>query len=147
MSALLFYYYFVCLLSFDYENLEWSPSLATHWKISADSLSYWFRLDPQARWADGEEVTSEDIIATFKLLIDDGHEDPNVSAFWNDLFEIPVAESKYIVKITAKKKDWRSFRYCSVGFTVMPSRYLNKIDGAGFIEKYDFTFMPGTGSY
>jgi len=135
------------LLSFDYENLEWSPSLATHWKIADDSLSYWFRLDPQARWADGEEVTSEDIIATFKLLIDDGHEDPNVSAFWNDLFEIPVAESKYIVKITAKKKDWRSFRYCSVGFTVMPSRYLNKIDGAGFIEKYDFTFMPGTGSY
>ena len=135
------------LLSYDYENLEWQPSLATHWKISSDSLTYWFRLDPRARWADGKDVISDDIIATFKLLIDDGHEDPNVSTFWKDLFETPIAESKYIVQVNAKKKDWRTFRYFSAGFTLMPSTYLNKIDGAGYIEKYDFNFMPGSGPY
>ena len=102
------------LLSFDYERLEWTPSLATHWKISADSLTYWFRLNPKAKFADGKDVTSEDVIATFKLLIDDGHKDPNVAMFWSDLFEIPIAESKYIFKVTAKKKDWRTFRNFSM---------------------------------
>ena len=57
------------LLSFDYERLEWAPNLATHWKVSADSLTYWFRLNPKAKFADGKDVTSADVIATFKLLI------------------------------------------------------------------------------
>ena len=135
------------LLSYDYEKLEWSPRLATHWKISSDSLTYWYRIDPKSLWADDKEINTEDIIATFKLLIDDGHEDPNVSAFWKDSFETPIAESKYIIRVTAKKKDWRTFRYFSSGFSVMPSTYLNKVDGAGYIEKYDFSFMPGSGPY
>ena len=41
------------LLSFDYERLEWAPNLATHWKVSSDSLTYWFRLNPKAKFADG----------------------------------------------------------------------------------------------
>ena len=134
------------LLSFDYEHLEWAPNLATHWKVSADSLTYWFRLNPKAKFADGRDVTSEDVIATFKLLIDDGHQDPNVAGFWNDLFEIPIAESKYTFRVTAKKKDWRTFRNFAT-LTVMPSTYLDKVDGAGYIEKYDFSFMPGSGPY
>ena len=135
------------LLSFDYERLEWTPNLATHWKISDDSLTYWFRINPDAKWADGNDVTTSDAIATFKLLIDDGHQDPNVSAFWNDLFEIPVAESKYILKVKAKKKDWRTFQNFAAGLSLLPSIYLNKVDGAGYLEKYDFSFMPGSGPY
>ena len=134
------------LLSFDYERLEWSPNLATHWKISPDSMTYWFKINENAKFADGQSVTSDDVIATFKLLIDKGHDDPNVASYYNDLFEIPVAESKYIVRITAKKKDWRTFR-SAAQFTVMPARYLSKVDGAGYLEKYDFSFMPGSGPY
>ena len=44
------------LLSFDYENLEWEPNLATHWKMESDSITYRFRLDPNARWSDGREL-------------------------------------------------------------------------------------------
>ncbi len=134
------------LLGFDYENLEWEPIIATHWKISDDSLTYWFRIDPRARWADKREIISEDVVANFKLLIDPGHEDPNVAMYYDELLEIPVAETKYIVRITAKKKDWRTFR-AAAGLYPMPSYYLNKIDGAGFIEKYNFSFLPGSGPY
>jgi microcin C transport system substrate-binding protein len=134
------------LLGFNYEYLEWEPVIATHWKIADDSLNYWFRIDPRARWGDGREIISKDIVAAFKLHIDDGHQDPNVSSYYNDLFEIPVAESKYIVKITAKKKDWRTFR-SAAQFIPMPSFYLDKVDGAGYIDKYNFSFMPGSGAY
>ena len=134
------------LLGFDYETLEWQPAIATHWKIDDDRLTYWFRIDPRSRWSDGKEIISEDIVAAFKLLIDEGHEDPNVAMYYNDLFEIPEAISKYIVKITSKKIDWRSFR-AAAGLTPMPSFYLNKIDGAGYIEKYNFSFLPGSGAY
>ena len=134
------------LLIFDYENLEWKPNLATHWKMESDSLTYRFRIDPNARWSDGKEITANDVVAYFKLLVDPGHKDPNVSKIYDDLFEVPVAESKYIVRIKSKKKDWRTFRYAA-GFTPMPSLYLDKIDGAGYIDKYNFSFMPVSGPY
>ena len=134
------------LLGFDYENLVWQPVIATHWKIEDDSLTYWFRIDPRAKWSDGKDIIAEDVVAAFRLHTDDGHEDPNVATYYNDLFHIPEAISKYIVKIKAKKIDWRSFR-AAASMYPMPSFYLNKIDGAGYIEKYNFSFLPGSGAY
>ncbi len=134
------------LLAFDYENLEWKPNLATHWKMESDSLTYRFRIDPNARWSDGKDITANDVVAYFKLLIDPGHKDPNVSKIYDDLFEVPEAESKYIVKVKSKKKDWRTFRYAA-GFTPLPSYYLDKTNGAGYIEKYNYSFMPVSGPY
>ena len=134
------------LLSFDYEDLEYKPNIATHWKIESDSLTFRFRIDPNARWSDGKEITANDVVAYLRLILDPGHEDPNTSKIMGEIFEVPVAESKYIVRVTTKKKDWRSFRYAA-GFTPMPSFYLDKIDGAGYIEKYNFSFMPVSGAY
>ena len=91
------------LLRFDYETLTWEPKVATHWKISEDKLTYWFRIDPRARWSDDREIISNDVVAAMRLLTDDGHEDPNVAGYYTDLFHLPVADSKYVVKITAKK--------------------------------------------
>jgi len=134
------------LLSLNIEKKRWEPQLATHWKISSDSLTYMYRIDPSARWSDGTEVTSEDVLETYKLLIDKGHEDPNVYTIWAELFNQPELVSKYIIKVTAKKKDWRSFNYFS-GFYIYPAKYLKKVDGAGYLEKYQSQMMPGTGPF
>ena len=134
------------LLSLNIEKKRWEPMLATHWKISSDSLSYMYRIDPNARWSDGTDVTAEDVLYTYKLMIDKGHEDPNVYTTWADLFHEPEIISKYIVKVKAKKKDWRSFNYFS-GFYIYPAKYLKKVDGAGYLEKYQSQMMPGTGPF
>ena len=134
------------LLGFNYEKLEWEPSIATHWKIGEDSLTYWFRIDPRAKWADGKDIVADDIVAAYNLLADDGHEDPNVAGYYKELFNIPVSESKHVVKIVSKKIDWRTFR-AAASLYPMPSFYLSKIDGAGYIEKYNFSFLPPCGPY
>jgi len=134
------------LLTYNPETSKYEQTLATHWKIGKDSLTFFYRIDPRARWADGNEVTSEDVVATYKLLIDEGHGDPNTYTTYLDLFYTPIAETKYIVSIKAKKKDWRTFGY-SAGLKIYPSYYLNKIDGAAYIEKYQYDMMPGTGPY
>ncbi len=51
------------LLVFDYEKLEWKPNLATHWKMESDSLTYRFRIDPNAKWSDGKDITANDVVA------------------------------------------------------------------------------------
>ena len=85
------------LLSINYETMKYQPNLATHWKISDDKLTFWFRLNPDARWSDGREVTAHDVVATFNLLADKGHGDPNIYTLYGESFELPlIAESKYV---------------------------------------------------
>ncbi len=134
------------LLEYDLESNKYAPALATHWKISEDSSTYYFRLDPRARWSDGRPVIAEDVVATYDLLVDKGLEDTYYNLTWPEEYERPVAESKYIVSVKAKKENWRSFLYFAGGF-VLPSYHLSKIDGAGFLEKYQYQMIPGTGPY
>jgi microcin C transport system substrate-binding protein len=134
------------LVGLDAETMQQYPILATHWKISDDSLTFSYRIDPRARWSDGREVTSKDVVASFKILTDEGHGDPNVYTWWDEKFEVPIAESKYIVSVKCKKKEWRLL-YGFPGLVIYPSYYLEKITGSSYIEKYQFEMMPGSGPY
>src|SRR5215216_5720583 len=49
------------LLGMHPTTLEYMPALATHWQISADKMTYRFRLDPNARWSDGMPVVADDV--------------------------------------------------------------------------------------
>ncbi|MBV9171546.1 MAG: hypothetical protein JOZ81_15835, partial [Chloroflexi bacterium] len=46
------------------------PKLAQSWAVSADSLSYTFHLNPQARFQDGTPVTADDVKFTFDTAKD-----------------------------------------------------------------------------
>ena len=61
------------LLSLDPITEEFIPELATHWKISDDKREFTFRINPDARWADGKPVVAEDVIATWKLQCRPGY--------------------------------------------------------------------------
>ncbi len=44
------------------------PSLATSWSVSADELTYTFKLKPGVRWHDGQPFTSADVKWTFEAI-------------------------------------------------------------------------------
>ena len=134
------------LLTLNSETFELETKLATHWKIDNDSLTFLFRINPNAKFSDGRDVTAEDVVASYNILVDEGHGDPNVYTYWTEKFNTPVAETKYIVSVKSKKTEWRNL-YGFAGIYVYPSYYLNKIDGATYIEKYQFEMMPGSGPY
>jgi len=133
------------LLQLDPVEDVFIPNLATHWKISDDKMKFTFRINPKARWADGKRVTSEDVIATWKLLVDPGI----LEAYSNILygtFEEPVAESMYIVSVKSKQLNWRQFLYFS-GMFILPAHYIGNITGSEYLEKYQMKFIPGSGPY
>lgn len=134
------------LLGEDPVTGEYTPRLATHWKISEDKKTYKFRINPDARWADGKPVTSEDVIATWKLIVDPGLLEPYLSEVYNT-YEQPVAESKYILSVKTKELNWRQFTYFVTGMKILPAHIIGGISGKEFIEKYQFEFIPGSGAY
>ena len=133
------------LLSQHPTTLEFIPALATHWQISPDQSTYRFRINPNARWADGQPVTAEDVVATWNFYMDEGLQAPFYRLTWGK-FEEPVAESKYIVSVKSLKVNWRNFLYFS-GMSLLPAPLLAEVDGATYLEEYNFKMLPGTGPY
>jgi oligopeptide transport system substrate-binding protein len=46
------------------------PGVARHWTISADGLNYRFELDTSERFADGRRLRAQDVIASFRRVLD-----------------------------------------------------------------------------
>jgi len=44
------------------------PGLATHWAYGDDNKTMYFKINPKARWSDGEPVTSDDFVFTFEFM-------------------------------------------------------------------------------
>jgi microcin C transport system substrate-binding protein len=127
------------------ETLEYVPSLATHWKVDPDKLTFHFRIDPNARFSDGTPVTAEDVVASWKFLTDKTLDDLyNITQFGK--LEVPVAESKYIVRFKAKELGWENFMIAS-GMRIFPARLLKDITGSSYLKDYNFKLLPGTGPY
>ena len=122
------------------------PRLASHWKISDDKTQFWFRINPDARWADGRRVTAEDVVATWFLRMDETILDPSQQVSY-DKFEEPVAESMYIVSVVSKEPQWRNFQIFAAGMSILPAYYVDQVDGSEYLEKYQFSMMPNSGPY
>ncbi len=125
-------------------TLEFTPGLATHWKISEDKQTYWFRMNPKARFSDGTPVTTADVIASWKLMVDPGILQPYSNLLWGK-FEEPVAESPYILRVHAKELNWKFFLYFG-GLAIMPAKYIS-IPGSQYLADYQFKMPPGSGLY
>ncbi len=121
------------------------PSLASHWKISDDKMTFTFRINPNARFSDGSPVTSEDVIATYNLLMDESILEPSAQLVYSK-FEKPVALSKYIVQVKAKSLNFRNMLYFS-GMGIESAKEIGKLTGKEYLEKFNYKMPVGSGPY
>jgi oligopeptide transport system substrate-binding protein len=54
----------------DPETLAPLPGVAERWELSADGRHYRFHLRPEARWSNGDPVTAEDFLRSWRRLLD-----------------------------------------------------------------------------
>ncbi len=134
------------LLSTHPVTREYVPALASHWKISEDKMHYWFRIDPNARWSDGKEVTAEDVVATWNFMMDETLMEPSNTLTYGK-FDKPVAESKYIASVKCKELNWRNLLYFGSSMVLYPAHIINNLSGTDYLSEYQFKTLPGTGPY
>lgn len=126
-------------------TLEYMPGLATHWKISEDKMQMWFRINPDARFSDGEEVTAEDIVASWDIRMDETILMPSTQLVYGKL-ERPEILGKYLITVKAKTLNWRNMLYFG-GMSILPEHYLKDLDGTAYLEEYNMKMLPGSGPY
>jgi microcin C transport system substrate-binding protein len=91
-------------------------------------------------------VTSDDVIASWKLYSDKTLADPGLYTQFTK-FDTPVAESKYIVSVKAKTIDWKNLLNFGQNMQIFPASALKNVTGADYVKQFDFKYLPSTGPY
>ncbi|MEN3027274.1 MAG: extracellular solute-binding protein [Chlorobiota bacterium] len=125
---------------------EFVPALASHWKILPDRKTFLYRIDPNARFSDGKPVTAHDVVATWRLVMDETILEPSLQLVFGK-FEEPRALSKYLVEVRSKTLNWRNFLYLSAALPILPAHVIGNMTGKEFLERFQYEIPPGSGEY
>ncbi len=134
------------LLTLHPSTLRFMPALASHWKISDDKRTFWFRINPNARFSDGSPVTSRDVVATYRLIMDESLLSPSLRVSYEKYSE-PVPESKYIVRVDCTEDNWRAFMGFAASTQILSANEIGDLTGTEFLEMYHLKMPLGTGPY
>jgi len=99
-----------------------------------------FNLRPEAKFSDGVALTADDVVFTFKALIDKGH--PMYRAYYNAVKDV-VAESSTRVKFTFKIANNRELPLILGELPVLPKHFWEKRDFSATLQD----FPIGSGPY
>lgn len=133
------------LISLHPNTGRWIPSLAKSWAVSADGLTAYFKLNPRARFNDGQPITADDYLYSFYF-----YQSPWINEAWyNDFYSKEFAgitkydEFTIAIHLPAKKPD----PLYILGSIHPTPRQFYKEFGPDYCKTYADRFEPTTGAY
>ncbi len=83
------------------------PIMATHWSVQDDQRTIYFRLDPDARFTDGEPVTADDYVFTWEMMQSEHIVDPFYNSYAAQYYESVDKIDDYTLRIVGTRPSWR----------------------------------------
>ena len=80
------------LVTLDEETLQPRPGMAARWEMSPDGLTYTFHLRPDAKWSNGDPLTTRDFLYSFRRALT-----PALASEYKDVF-YPVKNAEAYAK-------------------------------------------------
>jgi microcin C transport system substrate-binding protein len=119
--------------------------IAAEWAVDRPNKTVYVRIDPLARWSDGERVTSDDFLFLFFFFQSSYIRDPWYNNWYTEsytgitryddlTFSISVPEDK--PNMNARVLELRP----------MPRHFYREL-GEDFVQRYQWRFQPTTGAY
>lgn len=124
---------------------QFYPGVATDWAVASDNQTVYIKLDPDARWSDGEKVTADDMLFLFFFNRSEYITDPWLNNFYTVNYDNITKYDNYTISIkTAEPRP----DVLSYALEHNPSpRHFYKELGPDFVERYQWRFVPTTGAY
>ncbi len=83
------------------------PVLATHWSIQDDQRTIYFRLDSDAQFSDGEAVTADDYVFTWRMMQSEHIVDPFYNSYAEQYYESVDKIDDYTLRVVGTRESWR----------------------------------------
>ncbi len=131
------------LIKFDSHGLP-QPDLADSWAASADGTIYNFSIRPNARWHDGEPVTTDDVIFTIELIKSSGSLFPqDIKDLWSQVDVKKLDDKTLQIRLPEPFAPFLDY----TTFGVLPKHRLENIT-ADQLASDGFNLQPiGSGPY
>ena len=121
------------------------PMLANQWAFGADNKTLYFRINPKARWSDGQPVTADDWVFTLKMMRSKEINDP----WYNNYYCTQISEvtkfDDHTLAITSGTEKSREDLLEALPFTPEPSHAIKLT--ANWVKEYNWKVLPVTGPY
>lgn len=132
------------------ETEEFIPLLASHWRIDVDEAAqtqtFWFRIDEDARWADGTPVTAADVYYSWWHKVQEDRNDPSSYITFTEGYEEPEIVDRRTIKVRTKSLNWRLFLYFGAGMLIFPAEEI-AVPGEVYLREYNWRLVTGSGPY
>lgn len=122
---------------------QYYPVMATHWSVQDDNRTVYYKLDPRARWSDGEKVTADDYVFTYNMLLDPRIVDPYYNNYYEKTFESIEKVDEYTLKLVGKKPSWRALE--EYNFFALPAHVIELTDN--WVQEANLQYPVVQGPY
>ena len=121
------------------------PSLSTHWAYGEDGRTIFYRLNPEARWSDGEPVTADDYVFAVQFMRSKEIIAPWYNNYYTDRIRDVKKYDDYTIGIQgadAKSEDELHSNY-SIG---PQPKHFHQLSN-NWVKEYNWKPQPTTGPY
>lgn len=102
------------------------PNLATEWTVSPDATEYTFKLRDNAKWHDGQPVTAEDVVWSYKQIID---QKGGSAEYINNIASIEAPDATTVnIKLTGPDAAFLNNQGIFYGPRIMPKHLYDGTD-------------------
>ncbi len=127
------------------DEFEYYPALAESWAVDKENKTVYVKLDPYARWSDGESITADDYVFMFFFFQSSyivapwynnwyGTQYTNITRYNDHTISISIPDAK--PDMDARVLELRP----------MPQHFYSEL-GDDFVERYQWKFQPTTAAY
>ena len=138
-------------LAVTYPTLVWpnekatpSPYLADSWSVSADKLTWTFRLHQGLKWSDGTPITAQDVAWTFNLVMTNSTAATANGSLVQNFASVTAPDAN---TVQIKTKTPQANMLYVVGLPIVPEHiWKSKVSGLGNFKNTDMPVV-GYGPY
>lgn len=123
----------------------WYPGLAKEWALDDETATVYIRIDPEARWADGEPVTTEDSMFAFYFRTSDYTNAPFGKHYFETKYSNITVYDEHTFSVTVAEKQPDYYMY--VFETAPQPRHFYREHGPDYVQRYQWRFVPTAGAY
>lgn len=124
---------------------KYMPGLAKQWAVDPGKTTVYIKLDPDARWSDGEKVNVDDFFFTFFFYQSAYIKQPWYNNWYGTKYTgiVKYDDETMAIKVKDNRPDLDAM---ALGINPVPEHFYKEF-GADFPERYQWRFVPTTGAY
>ncbi|MGP7734236.1 extracellular solute-binding protein [Oceanimonas smirnovii] len=121
------------------------PALATHWAFGDDNRTMYFRLNPDARWSDGEPVTADDFLFALEFMRSKVIRAPWYNNYFTEEITNVTKYDDHTISVTAGSPKSRRELLNTLGLVPQPAHFYEMSED--WVRRYNWEVVPVTGAY